>query len=91
MKIQGNTYQERCQSQLDLWVKGESIHNKVDDECCPDFSCCVPDLQADKETRDRFANFNEAEREEMLVGFLGSALSKETNVEVVTSKDIFQP
>jgi hypothetical protein len=26
------------------WAQGRPYHNPVDDECCPDFSCCHPDL-----------------------------------------------
>lgn len=38
-------------NQLVAWIEGRSEHNKVDDECCPDFSCCVPALLVDRETR----------------------------------------
>lgn len=31
--------------QLILWVCGKSIHNHITDECCPDFSCCEPQLK----------------------------------------------
>lgn len=24
-----------------LWMFGYSYHNNVDNECCPDFSCCI--------------------------------------------------
>ena len=41
--------------QLDEWVKGNSIHNKERDECCPDFSCCTPELLAPEEKRKEFA------------------------------------
>ncbi len=37
-------YQERARRQGEEWVQGDSRHNTVDDECCPDFSCCVPTL-----------------------------------------------
>jgi hypothetical protein len=37
-------YKARCHKQLEGWLEGRSIHNRVDDECCPDFSCCVPEL-----------------------------------------------
>lgn len=37
-------YQERCIAQLRRWVEGHSEHNRIDDECCPDFSCCNPKL-----------------------------------------------
>lgn len=26
------------------WAQGRSYHEQIDDECVPDFSCCVPDL-----------------------------------------------
>ena len=37
-------YAERVKAQTLAWAKGRSYHNTVDDECCPDFSCCIPDL-----------------------------------------------
>lgn len=37
-------YRERHRSQCLSWAMGNPYHNKVDDECCPDFSCCVPDM-----------------------------------------------
>lgn len=52
--IKGNSYKERAAYQLDEWVKGNSIHNDVDDECCPDFSCCNPNLLQPKEIRETF-------------------------------------
>ncbi len=51
MKINGNTRQERIESQLKEWVKGNPVHNDVDDECCPDFSCCNPKLLVGTEHR----------------------------------------
>lgn len=69
----------KSEIQLDEWVKGNPIHNDTDDECCPDFSCCKPEMLAPLETRERFA---QAEREgddttktEMLGMFLGGAFS----------------
>lgn len=35
-------YQERARIQCLEWAQGQSKHNTVDDECCPDFSCCDP-------------------------------------------------
>jgi hypothetical protein len=23
---------------------GRAVHNRIDDECCPDFSCCRPEM-----------------------------------------------
>lgn len=37
-------YHERAKSQSLSWAIGKPYHNKTDDECCPDFSCCCPDL-----------------------------------------------
>jgi hypothetical protein len=35
---------------------GKSYHNRADDECCPDFSCCVPDL-FEKDADKRWAQY----------------------------------
>jgi hypothetical protein len=35
------TYKSRTLKQCYEWVNGNSIHNFIDNECCPDFSCCV--------------------------------------------------
>ena len=40
--------------QLDEWVKGNPVHNKERDECCPDFSCCRGDI-VEEDLRKRFA------------------------------------
>lgn len=37
-------YRERMRVQALEWAKGNPQHNRIDDECCPDFSCCMPDL-----------------------------------------------
>lgn len=37
-------YYARVEKQLENWVVGISTHNIIDDECCPDFSCCKPEL-----------------------------------------------
>jgi len=45
-------YQERVRSQTLSWAMGNPYHNNIDDECCPDFSCCEPDLfEKDQEKR----------------------------------------
>lgn len=31
-----------------LWVLGISVHNKVTDECCLDFSCCFKETKKDR-------------------------------------------
>ncbi len=62
--------------QLNKWVVGESIHNKEQDECCPDFSCCQSHYKASKEERKLFRDRPEL-RDQMLMGFLGAALADE--------------
>jgi len=37
-------YRERARIQCLHWAMGKSYHNDIDNECCPDFSCCYPDL-----------------------------------------------
>ena len=44
-------YKNRSNNQLNNWVNGLSLHNDVDDECCPDFSCCSITQQVSYETR----------------------------------------
>ena len=68
--------------QLRRWVGGESVHNDQRDECCPDFSCCVPELKADAETRKAFADAPEDRRIEYLGMFLGAAIARHTDKNV---------
>jgi hypothetical protein len=37
-------YRERYRIQTLLWAMGKPTHNRIDNECCPDFSCCHPEL-----------------------------------------------
>ena len=78
--MKGKTYKDRITHQLDEWVKGNPIHNTVDDECCPDFSCCVPENLADEETRKTFKAIcisgNEDAKAGMLMDFLGKCIAK---------------
>lgn len=80
MKIKGNNYKERSQFQLNEWVKGNSIHNDIDKECCPDFSCCK-DVKTDKVIRETFKAAYIAKKYDVidgiLMGFLGNLLAKE--------------
>lgn len=63
------TYQE----QLDRWVAGDSVHR--DGGCCPDFSCCKPELASDPEVRATFAASSEADRFAFLGLFLHAAIA----------------
>lgn len=43
------------EKQLSKWLKGNSIHNFINDTCCPDFSCCYgKEFLAEKWVRERF-------------------------------------
>jgi hypothetical protein len=37
-------YRERARIQALAWALGRVYHEPINDECCPDFSCCHPDL-----------------------------------------------
>jgi len=75
MKIQGRTYKQRVEYQIDQWVKGKSIHNDIENECCPDFSCCKPEFLASEEMRKTFQAANEDQRFSLCGTFLSSAIS----------------
>ena len=87
MVVKGETYKERIEYQLKEWVSGNPIHNQVEDECCPDFSCCKPELLSPEDYRKTFTAANNEQREKMLFGFLGSALSELPNVHIVDGKN----
>lgn len=50
-------YRERCRVQALNWAMGKPVHNRIDDECCPDFSCCQPDMFEKDEAR-RWATYH---------------------------------
>lgn len=72
--------------QLALWVAGDSRCPNDRDECCPDFSCCQPELLADKKTRERFASATDEERAGFLGMFLGAAFSKAAETDLDAPK-----
>jgi len=86
--------------QLQRWVDGDPVHNNEHPagieggECCPDFSCCKPELLAPPEVRQAFKKAHDegddATVRQMLAGFLG-ALIKGEGHEVVTSADVVGP
>lgn len=43
---QEREYKKRRQLQTISWANGKPYHNKTDNECTPDFSCCNPTLLA---------------------------------------------
>ena len=68
--------------QLTLWVEGTSLHDHEHEQCCPDFSCCQPQLLASKEEREHFLVSEDIERDRMLIMFLGRALPLMTSAKV---------
>jgi len=92
MELKGNTHKERCDNQLEEWVRGNPIHNSIDEECCPDFSCCSPESLQPEEIRKTFQEVcKNADKEGfnpdhhpyddakmgMLMSFMGGMLSHE--------------
>ena len=67
--------------QLDAWVAGNSIHKQDTNECCPDFSCCQPELGIPIEQRILFRDHPEHQHK-MLMVFLGALISSMTDKEV---------
>ena len=71
------------EQQLDFWCEGKSIHNEERNECCPDFSCCVPEINTPREQRILFRDRPEL-RDEMLQMFLAQAFES-MNIHVAGS------
>lgn len=71
-----------CDEQLRRWVNGDPVHRLIDkprfrgddSECCPDFSCCNPELLQPVEVRQAFAAADEKGRNKWLGVFLGEML-----------------
>ena len=61
--------------QLKNWLAGKPLHNYARDECCPDFSCCKPELLAPLHEREAFCLLSDKERMPMLMVFLQRLVS----------------
>lgn len=74
--------------QIQAWVDGKPYHDgdKVNGECCPDFSCCCQEIITPKEEKELFAELYIDEDHEgyerMLIMFLGRAMPHMTNKDV---------
>lgn len=70
---------ETYEQQLDLWLIGEPHHrgDRKDprSECCPDFSCCTPELLAPLEVRRAFVLAGPREQMAFLATFLGALIA----------------
>lgn len=63
-------YRDRVRSQTLSWAMGNPYHNKVDGECCPDFSCCHPDL-FEKDADKRWAQYKREHGAPSVIGDQG--------------------
>lgn len=91
MGIIGINYKEREMSQLELWANGESLHNKNENICCPDFSCCNEKMNTPIDERKRYLeaykNGSWDVCEIYILSYLTKALSMEKK-EVVSSRPL---
>ncbi len=82
-------YADAAAFQLREWAEGRPWHNpwspdgsygedSRDGECCPDFSCCRPDLIWNKERRYAFIAADASRRSSMLIGALVNLTDTET-------------
>lgn len=84
-------YKERLHQQTLDWSNGRPWHNNIDGECCPDFSCCHPELLAPKKVRERFLKAEQEDDESTKTRMLGEFLSKmldkelpENNIRIIS-------
>jgi hypothetical protein len=61
--------------QLSQGLDGHPQCPNASGECCPDFSCCKPELLAPIEARRAFINGTEEQRARWLMSFLGAAIA----------------
>jgi hypothetical protein len=68
-----------CAEQTRRWVAGESLHSDhrgLGPECCPDFSCCVPELLQPVEVRRAFQAADSRTQNKLCMLFLGGMMAK---------------
>ena len=70
------------EEQLAEWVKGNPIHNErmlgghLIGECCPDFSCCKPELLAPVEIRELYSAAYKTDNTKVTSRMLGEFLTR---------------
>ena len=67
----------KADEQLEKWIAGESICPNANGECCPDFSCCTPEILAPLEVRQKFVAADDEKRYGFLLHFLAALYAKE--------------
>ena len=70
-------YAPSALEQVRVWaLEDKSIHNKERDECCPDFSCCTPELLAPKAVRELYYRAELSGNHKVVERLLGEFLGK---------------
>ncbi len=62
--------------QLESWVSGNPQHDYIHNQCCPDFSCCRPDLLAPIEVRELFLAAYKSDNERVIIRMCMEFLSR---------------
>lgn len=77
--IRKTGYTIRCYEQLVDWMDGISKHNHIDDECCPDFTCCSDNIKPSIESIKKvvYENFMEQNADEIREYKIRKILEKE--------------
>lgn len=86
----GMTSKESREYQLSEWVKGNSLHNPITDECVPDFSCCNPHSKMDKDLRIKFSNAHKMGDIKTTHAIMGMALAEITaglNIRIIDENE----
>jgi hypothetical protein len=58
LKHRPQEYREFGRLQCLAWAQGRPYHDRITDECTPDFSCCQPSL-LEKDEAKRWAYYHE--------------------------------
>jgi len=75
--------ERRRENQIDEWVKGNSYHNKIDNICCPDYSCCKPEFLQPVKVRREYKKADQEKRAVMDFNFMLTGVRKEYPKKVV--------
>jgi hypothetical protein len=67
-------------TQIEEWVRGNSIHDEINGLCVPDFSCCRLNLKAPQDVRARFAESDDEVRAKMLWIFVSALYADQGRV-----------
>jgi hypothetical protein len=66
---------------------GDSVCPNTRHECCPDFSCCKPQLGWPLGKRVKFLSAGQGEREKMMMGALGDLIASTGEKAYITRGD----